>query len=72
MNALLEHAFAEAAKLPELEQEAFAAFLLNELAAEQQWQQAFAVSQDQLAELADEALVEHRAGRTQPLDPKQL
>ena len=35
--------------------------------AEQQWMEAFANSQDVLAQLADEALEEFRQGRTQPL-----
>lgn len=36
--------------------------------AEQQWMEAFANSQDVLAQLADEALEEFRQGRTQPLN----
>jgi hypothetical protein len=68
----LEMAFAEAAKLPEAEQEALAEWLLQELAAERRWHTAFAASTDGLERLADEALDEHRAGRTQPLDPDRL
>jgi hypothetical protein len=36
------------------------------------WQQAFAGSTDALAQLADEALAEHRAGRTHALDPDKM
>jgi len=45
--------------------------LLEELD-EQQWDEAFANSQDQLAGLADEALAEYRQGKTQELTPEQL
>ena len=55
----LERAFAEASKLPPQEQAALAAWILQELASERRWEQAFAESADTLAELADEALAEH-------------
>jgi hypothetical protein len=42
--------------------------ILEELASERRWEKAFADSEDMLAQLADEALAEHRQGRTQPLD----
>ena len=60
VTELLEKAFAEAAKLPEGEQEALAAWILEELASEQRWEQAFAGSIDLLAALADEAIEERR------------
>lgn len=60
---LLEEAFAEATKLPEREQDALAAMILEELASERRWEKAFAGSSDVLAQLADEALAEPRAGR---------
>jgi hypothetical protein len=72
MTKLLEQAFAEVAKLPDPEQDTFAAWILEELASEQRWARAFDASQDLLAELADEAVAEHRTGRTQPLDINQL
>ena len=68
----LEHAFAEAAKLPVGEQDVFASWLLAELASEKGWEVRFAGSGDALARLADEALAEHRAGKTAPLDPDRL
>lgn len=64
MTDLLERAFAKAATLPEVEQDALAALILAEIESEQRWQQAFADSQDVLTQLADEALAEHRAGKT--------
>jgi hypothetical protein len=72
MTRLLEQAFVEANKLPEDEQDALAKFLLEELAAERRWTRTFADSQDVLSQLADEALAEHQAGKTQALDPETL
>jgi len=68
----LEKAFVAASKLPPNEQEAFAEWILEELASERRWQRAFARSADALAKLAEEALAEHRVGRTQELDPERL
>ena len=68
MTELLEKAFEEASKLPELEQNALAKRLLNELRAEKKWEKAFANSEDILSRLADEAIEEHKQGRTKPLD----
>ena len=72
MTRLLERAFQEVAQLPALQQDEMAAWILAELKAEARWDQLFASSQDLLAELAAEALAEHRAGRTQILDPARL
>jgi hypothetical protein len=72
MTKLLQRAFEEAAKLPEDEQDALGRILLEELASERRWEDLFAGSHDLLAELADQALAEHRAGRTQKLDPEKL
>jgi hypothetical protein len=70
MTKLLERAFTEAAKLSPDDQDAFATRLLEELHAEQRWQEAFAQSNDTLADLADEALTEYRAGQTRMPDRK--
>ncbi len=72
MTRLLNKAFEKAALLPEPDQIAFANFLFAELTSDQRWQQAFANSQDALEQLAEEALAEHRAGRTIELDPDKL
>ncbi len=64
MTDLLEKALSEVKKLPPSEQDALAAILLEELAAEQRWTESFAKSQDALETLAQEALAEHRAGLT--------
>lgn len=72
MVQLMEKALAEINKLPADEQESLAAWILEELASEKRWDEAFAASQDLLAQMADEALAEHRAGKTLPLDPDEL
>jgi len=72
MTKLLEKAFEEASKLPEIEQNALAKRLLNELTAEKKWEKTFASSEDILSRLADEAIEEHKQGRTKPLDVDSL
>jgi hypothetical protein len=72
MTKLLEKAFKEAAKLSKKEQDALARVLLDELTSERRWDELFAGSQDLLGQLADEALAEHKAGRTKELDPDKL
>jgi hypothetical protein len=72
MTDLLKKAFDEASRLPADEQDAFGAWMLEELRSEQRWNDLFARSQDLLAKMADDALAEHRAGRTLPLDPDSL
>jgi len=72
MTKLLQKAFDEASKLPEVEQDALGRVLLEELASERRWENLFAGSHDLLANLADQALAYHRAGRTEKLDPDKL
>jgi hypothetical protein len=68
MTELLEKAFAEAAHLPEEEQDLLARILLEDLAAEEKWDEAFERSHDELAALADEALAGFEQGDTRPLE----
>jgi hypothetical protein len=72
MTRLLEEAFRKATALPDAEQDALAAAILADLEDERKWTEAFANSQDLLAELAEEARADHRAGRTRPLDPQRM
>jgi len=67
MTELLEQAFAAASKLSPQEQNAIAYCILTEMESEQRWSELLAKSQDKLAQLAEEALKEHRAGLTRPL-----
>jgi hypothetical protein len=68
MTELLEKAFAEAARLPEEEQDMLAKTLLEDFAAEQKWNGSLSNSQDKLAALADEALAEFEQDETRPLE----
>ena len=72
MTKLLKKAFAKASKLQDVEQNVIAKWLLEELAAEKKWEQRFAESEDILGQLADEALEEHKKGKTMPLDTDKL
>ena len=56
MTQLLARAVNEAASLSEPEQDALATLLLEEIASEVRWSDAFAQSQDQLARLARNSL----------------
>lgn len=71
MTKALEQAFREASKLPDVEQDALAEAIRTEIEAEEDWERSFAESRDVLEQLADEAISEHRAGRTKPLDPRK-
>ncbi len=68
MTKLLEKAVNAVSNLPEKEQDAIAALILEELVDEQRWAQSFASSQRQLLMLAKEALEEYHSGRTKPLE----
>lgn len=69
---MLEKAFEKASELPEEDQDDFAAFILDELTSVRRWVEAFEESQEELEQLAAEALNEHEAGETEELDPSQL
>ena len=72
MTQLLKKAFEEASKLPEIEQNILAKWLINELESEKKWEKMFAESEDILDKLADEALAEHAQRKTKPLDIDKL
>jgi len=72
MTKLLEQAFKEASRLPEVEQNALAKWVLEELEAERKWEEIFAGSEDILDRLADEALAAHKNGEIKPLDVEKL
>ncbi|MDO8667193.1 MAG: hypothetical protein Q7J79_11310 [Gemmatimonadales bacterium] len=72
MTKALKKAFDVASRLPDQEQDALAAAILEELAADERWEAAVAAAPGALERLADEALSEYRAGRTKPLDPEAL
>ncbi len=64
MTELLKKAFDAVSALPPERQNAVAEMILAEIEDEKRWDEAFARSQDKLASLADEAIAEHRAGKS--------
>jgi hypothetical protein len=72
MTQLLEQAFKVASGLPALEQNSLARRILAELDSERRWDNAFAESEDLLAELAAEALDDEHKGRTTAIDISKL
>ena len=56
----MKQAFEAASRLPEREQDELATAILEELAADERWEAAFAQSQQALAQLGEEARREHR------------
>jgi hypothetical protein len=73
MTKLLEEAIAQLKTRPIGEQNSIAALILEELECDDnRWDESFARSPDLLAKLAAEAMAEHRACKTQELDPETL
>jgi hypothetical protein len=72
MTKLLEKVMTEVKQLPDSEQDAIAALILEEIRDEALWDKAFEKSQDALSKLAAEAIAEDRAGKTRELDPEKL
>ncbi len=63
MTHLLKKAIEEVSKLPDPEQDAIATIILDEILDEQEWDLAFAQSQDELAKLAKKVREDIKAGR---------
>ncbi|MEO1290230.1 MAG: hypothetical protein AAFV93_20965 [Chloroflexota bacterium] len=72
MTQLMEQALAQIATLSDEQQDTIAAIILAELESEERWEKLFEESQDLLSELADEALDEHHAGKSKPLNLDEL
>jgi hypothetical protein len=72
MTKLLEKAFKIASLLPGVEQNKFAKWMLKELESEKKWDKILAESEDILDKLADEAIKDHKEGRTRTLDIRNL
>jgi hypothetical protein len=72
MTELLERAIARLQALPESEQDAIAAMILEEIEDDRRWDESFSRSPNTLAKLAASAMAEYRAGKTQELDPETL
>ena len=72
MTKLFKKAFQEASKLPVVDQNALAKWLLEELESEKKWENIFAESEDVLDRLADETIRAHNRGKTKPLNIGRL
>lgn len=72
MTQLLEEAIQQIHKLPAAQQDAIAAVILDELADEQQWDEAFARSQDKLARMAEKVREDIKAGRVKTMGIDEL
>jgi hypothetical protein len=68
MSQLLEHAVAEARKLPDAEQDAIAALILEEIEDDRRWEEALARSPEKLAALATRAEEQVRTGRCRQIN----
>ena len=69
MTSMLEKAFIEASKLPDVEQNALARWVLEEIESDRKWDSLFAESEDTLSQLA---LSEEKQGKTTMLDADEL
>ncbi len=69
MTELMKKLIERVSGLPEKEQDAIASVILEELADEIGWREAFARSGDVLSQLASEARDEAARGETEPFDP---
>lgn len=72
MTSMLKKAFDEALKLPELEQNTLARWVLQELKSDRKWEKLFAESEDMLTELAQEALRDEDRNKTTDLNVDEL
>lgn len=72
MTKLLAQAFEKASELPEHLQDELARELLAELAGEAQWDRTLAESAEAVDKLAEQALQDHRAGRTKKMGFDEL
>jgi hypothetical protein len=72
VTELLEQAPSHLKTLPVSKQDAITSMILEELEDDRRWDKVFVASPDILAKLAATAMSEHRAGKTQELDPERL
>ena len=67
MTQALAAAVASASRLPDEEQDVLASLLMAEMDSEERWNTLFSQSQGALADLDQQALLEHQAGETRSL-----
>ena len=68
VTGLLQTVLKRVEALPAPEQDAIASQILATLDEEESWHKFFVANRDKFAELADEALAEHRRGETRPAE----
>ena len=64
----MKKAFDAASLLPAERQDAIAELVLAEIEDDKRWEEAFANSQDKLADMAAKAIAEHKEGKTKPME----
>jgi len=72
MTQLLESVFEKISSLPEIEQNIYAKFILDETESELAWGSVFSESEDLLEEMANEALKDFDNKDTEKLDIEKL
>ncbi len=72
MATLLERAFKEASRLPEIEQNAFAKWVIEELNSDRKWGSVLSESESALDWLAEEAIEEDLTGNTRPMNQERI
>ena len=72
MTDLLKRAVEKASTLPDWQQNELAALMLNAILADQQWDSTLATAPPKIERMAEKALEDIRAGRSEPLDPDKL
>ena len=72
MTKLLSEAIDTLRRLPADEQDRYAGFLLREIEEDREWEQTSVKHADKLRKLADQAIADDRAWRTEELDPDKL
>lgn len=74
MSRLLDEAIVKARQLPEPDQEALAAIMLQEIESDRRWDELFARPESQalLERMADEAMAAIKAGRARRLSVDEL
>ena len=72
MTQLLEKALAQVSRLPDPDQDAIASLILDELADDREWDEAFTRSQELLGRLADRVRHDIRVGRVRNIGIDEL
>lgn len=63
MTQLLNSAFEQISKLPEIEQNIFARFIIDEIESEKKWEQNFANNEDLVSMMADLAIKDFKENK---------